>query len=110
MAAKGARVTSSDGKGVFKVLVGVLFLVLHAQPPFCPHMPGKGMGAWVVRPAARGREVKAKQGGGGLAMHLCSTLLEGVSTIENCKSLKLGAIKGTGNKNDRIQHLKLVLR
>ena len=38
MAAMGARVTSYNGMGVFKVLVGVLFLVLHAQPPICPHM------------------------------------------------------------------------
>ena len=37
MAAMGARVSSSSGTGVFKVLVGDLFLVLHAQPPICPH-------------------------------------------------------------------------
>ena len=32
MTAKGSRLTSSDGKGVFKILVGLLLLVPHARP------------------------------------------------------------------------------
>ena len=81
MAAMGARVSSSSGTGVFKVLVGDLFLVLHARPPIYPHMllrQGRMGGE------REGERQKRSKGGGGLTMHECPTTFEGVSTIENC--------------------------
>ena len=64
MAAMGAGVTSSNGTRVIKVLVGDLFLVLHAQPPICPHMllrQGR-MGGEAGNNRARGKSEARKVG------------------------------------------------